>query len=109
MDEMPVETLTLRRPITTHGKGSGAEKIDTLPLRLPPGRLVLAKGMPFTTVMEPTDNGRTKIEFKVIPSLARDYLVAMSGYDEGVLGQMHPLDIRDAYEALTRILNPIEG
>jgi hypothetical protein len=109
MDEPTIETLTLRKPITTHGKGDGAETTEHLALRLPPGRLVLTKGMPFTTVIEPTGDGRSRIEFKILPTLARDYLVAMTGYDEGVLGQMHPLDIRDAYEAITRILNPIEG
>src|SRR5690349_3227601 len=104
----PEVTLTLRRPITVHGK-EGQVSITALPLNLPSGRIVLEHGEPFTTKIEQDGVGGNKIEFRIIPALARQYLVDMSGHNADVLAQMHPLDVLAAYDALTKMLRPTEG
>lgn len=101
-------TLPLRRPITVHGK-NGQESISALPLKLPSGRIVLEHGEPFTTKIEQDGVGGNKIEFRIIPALARQYLAEMSGHNADVLAQLHPLDVLAAYEALTKMLRPTEG
>ena len=103
-------TLPLRRPIKVHGK-AGPEEISTLALNMPTGRTVLRLGEPFTTKIEQEAGAGspTKLEFKIIPSLAAEYLVDMTGYNADLLGQMHPLDVLAAFDALTRMLRPIVG
>ena len=104
MDEV---TLKLRRPITVHG-AAGAEQIGELKLKLPSGRIVLRLGEPFTTKIDFVD-GSNRLEFKIIPALAGEYLAEMSGYNTDLLGQLHPLDVLAAFDALTKMLRPTEG
>jgi hypothetical protein len=103
-----VESLTLRRPITVHAEG-GKKQIDVLPLKLPSGRTVLNLGEPFTTKIEDAGDGATKIEFKIIPAIAREYLAEMTGINADLLGQLHPLDVMALFDLLARILCPIKG
>lgn len=101
-------TFNLRKPITVHGT-AGAEQISSLTLKMPSGRIVLKLGEPFTTKIEADGAGGNKIEFKVIPALAAEYLAEMTGYDSIILGQLHPLDVLAAFDHLTRMLRPTEG
>lgn len=103
-----VKSIPLRKPITKHG-ANGAEVIDKLDLKLPRGQLVLEVGEPFTTKVESDGNGGARVEFKVVPALAKQYLVDMSGINADLLGHMHPLDVRDAFDALRDIMRPTEG
>lgn len=101
-------TLPLRRPITVHGK-EGAQPVSELKLNMPSGRTVLRLGEPFMTKIERDAAGAERIEFKVIPAAAADYLAEMSGYNADLLGQMHPLDVLAAFDVLVKMLRPIEG
>lgn len=103
-----VHTITLRKSITVPGEG-GKKEISELPLKLPSGRTVLNLGEPFTTKVEGDGAGGTKIEFKIIPALAKEYLTEMTGINSDLLGQLHPLDVMDCFDALARILRPIKA
>lgn len=98
------KTITLRKPITSH---SG--EVTKLDLKLPKGATVLRLGEPFTTKLESDGQGGTRIEFRVLPHLATEYLVDMTGINAELLGQLHPLDVRDAFDALKDIMRPSEG
>lgn len=103
-----VATVPLRRPITVHG-ADGAKSIGELALKLPSGRLMLRLGEPFTTKIESDGQGGSKVEFKVVPALASEYLAEMTGINADLLGQLHPLDVRDLFDRLVTILRPTEG
>lgn len=99
------QNLTLRKPITTHGTGAGQVQVSTLVLNMPKGSLVLRIGEPF--VREATAGGG--VRYGTDPDKALAYLADMTGYDEGILGQMHALDILAAYDMLAKMLRPIDG
>jgi hypothetical protein len=102
------EVLKLRKPITVHGK-NGAEKISELKLKEPSGRLMLHKGLPFTVLTEISEGSANRVEVRINPSLALEYLVEMSGHDALILEQLSAVDVRAAHLALTRMLNPTEA
>lgn len=100
-------TLPLRRPIKVHGV-NGVEEISSITLKMPSGRIVLRLGEPFTVKNEqPAPGAPISVEFKIIPSMAAEYLAEMSGHNVDLLGQMHPRDVLDAFDALARMLRPI--
>jgi hypothetical protein len=104
MDQAPqTQTLPLRKPIITHG--TGATSTSTLTLNMPKGSLVLRLGEPF--VREATAGGG--VRYGLDPDKARQYLVDMTGLDDGVLGQLHALDIIAAYDKLAMMLRPTDG
>ncbi len=108
-DEQVVETLKLRRTIKTHG-ADGVKELSELHLKLPSGRLMLRLGEPFTTKVEQDGPGApSRFEFKINPALATEYLAEMSGINTQLLGQLHPLDVRDAFERIVAILRPTPG
>lgn len=100
--------LVLRKPITVPADGVTKE-IKELPLHLPSGRTVLNLGEPFTTKVEDDGAGGTRLEFKIIPAVAKEYLAEMAGINIELLGQLHPLDVLACFDALARILRPTEG
>lgn len=100
------EVIKLQKPITVHGE-QGAEKISELKLKEPPGKLVLHKGSPYSVLYDSTP-GRNRMEIQIIPELALEYLVAMSGHDAGVLEQLSASDVRAAHQAIIKIMNPTE-
>lgn len=102
------ETLTLRRPITVHGE-KGATSVSELKFKEPPGRLVLHKGLPFSILIEESKSGGNRIEFRILPDLAIEYLTAMTGIDILLLEQLSAIDVRQAHQILTKMLNPIEA
>ncbi len=105
-DDQVVETLKLRKPIKTHGK-DGVQEASELHLKLPSGRLMLRLGEPFTTKVEQDGPGApTRFEFKINPALATEYLVEMSGINAQLLEQLHPLDVRDAFDRIVAVLRP---
>lgn len=103
-----VVTMKLRKPITVHGD-NGHKEVNELTLKLPSGRTVLRLGEPFTLKIENDSQGAQKIEFKIIPPLATEYLAEMSGVDALLLGQMHPHDVLDAFNHLTQMLRPTQA
>lgn len=103
-----IAAVKLRRTITVHG-ADGAKQIDEIALKLPSGRLMLRLGEPFTTKIESDGQGGSKVEFKVVPALASEYLAEMTGINADLLGQLHPLDVRDLFDKLITILRPTEG
>ncbi len=104
-----VDTLPLRKSIKVHGK-DGVQEVNELKLRLPSGRLVLRLGEPFTTKIEQNEAGDgRRIEFKVNPTLATEYLAEMSGINSMLLGQLHALDVLAAFDKIVAILRPMPG
>jgi hypothetical protein len=76
---------------------------------MPSGRTVMRLGEPFTTKTENDGAGGLKFEFRMLPSLASEYLAEMSGIDSNLLGQLHARDVLAAYDAIAKMLRPIEG
>jgi hypothetical protein len=103
------ETLKLRKPITGHGDKGAAVTMTELKFKEPPGRLVLHKGLPFSILIEESKRGGNRIEFRIIPDLAIEYLVAMTGLDELLLEQLSAVDVRQAHQIITKMLNPTEA
>jgi hypothetical protein len=100
--------LPLRKPITVHGD-AGPKELKSLTLKMPSGRLVRRLGEPFTTKNESDGAGGVRFEFRVNPALASEYLAEMSGVEADLLDQMHARDVLDAFDAIVKMLRPIEG
>lgn len=107
-DSEVIASMKLRKPITVHGKEI-AENVDELKFKLPSGRLAMRLGDPTTTVFHYSPDGGKTMEAKVLPPLAAEYLAEMTGINSGLLGQLHPLDVLDAFDKVAMIMRPTEG
>lgn len=94
-----ITELKLSKPITVHGK-AGAETVSALSIKEPTGDLLLAHGLPYSSIVtpDPRDPKRQSIEIRMIPATFREYVKAMTGLDGGAIGQI-------AFADLNRIFN----
>jgi hypothetical protein len=104
-----VATLKLRKAITVAG-ADGPKQIKQLTFKMPSGATVLKYGEPFTIKIEQDGPaGVVRIEQKIIPALASEYLAEMTGINAALLAQLHALDVIAAFSKLTELLRPTEG
>jgi hypothetical protein len=103
-------TIALSKPITVPGK-DGAVQLNELTMREVPDivRLALYKGMPHTMLIERTADGSTKVEIKINPTLAREYISKMCGISELALEQLAFRDVRALQDAMIQLLNPTDA
>ena len=92
--------FALTTPLKTHDG-----EINELKLKYPRARSFIRIGVPFTNVVERTDDGATRTSLNFDAKRMMNFVADMSGVDDIVLGNMEGEDVMPLFYTLTAMLS----
>ena len=93
-------TFALTTPLKTHDG-----EVTELKLRYPKARAFIRIGVPFTNVVERTEDGATRTSLNFDAKKMMSFVADMSGVDDIVLGNIEGEDVMPLFYTLTAMLS----
>ena len=93
-------TFALSSPLKTHDG-----EINELKLKYPKARAFIRVGVPFTNIVERTEDGATRTSLNFDAKKMMAFVADMSGVDDVILSNMEGQDVMPLFYTLTAMLS----